>query len=440
MLGWQGRFPGWFVARRVSSRLLGRILPLAALLGALWVGAAAVLPRAPGALRAPPAQAACQQSRLVVLQGLATTSSDGPPYFADILNAIGGQYSGVTYFSYNLSNPQVYSQQDSLQAISLSVEALHRTIAREIAACDGVSIDLIGHSNGGVVALRYLAMYGPTTAEGSHIRHLITLDSPVNGLSADLLSSLVQTASLLGYDLSYLQSSDAIRDLIAAYNDGGTPQRNISLARSLSGAVGVLTMGSDDDLIVPYQSAAIPGFASEWSLGLVSSLCPTYVDACVGHNQILHDPGVLAKIASFLGGGTASAPPQATPPPGPPPGYSAPKTPPPPPGSPPGGGAPNTSGYTIYTEDSNANPQQNFSSGDSFKICVTLPRAGTIYIGFVAPQAGSGWFVQNRYEVQGSWCWDWSPPAQTGQAQFSLRAWDQSTGTWQVAETTANFR
>jgi hypothetical protein len=62
-------------------------------------------------------------------------------------------------------------------------------------------------------------------------------------------------------------------------------------------------MGSDDDLIVPFPSASIPGFSSEWALGVVSSLCPMYADSCVGHNQILHDPGVVTKIAGFLGTG-----------------------------------------------------------------------------------------------------------------------------------------
>ena len=231
----------------------------------------------------------------MLLRGLGTDSTYGPPYFADIVNAVGSKYSGVTYFSYNLNDPQTYAESDSLQADSKSVEALHRTIASLIAVCSGMSIDLIGHSNGGVVALRYLAAYGPSTSEGSHIRHLVTLDSPVNGISSSSLLSLVQSASLFGVDLSYLQGTAAIQDLVAAFNDSGTAQRNLNLAKSLAGKVAVLTMGSDDDLVVPYPSASISGFSSEWALGVVSSLCPTYPDACVGHNQILHDPGVIYR-------------------------------------------------------------------------------------------------------------------------------------------------
>jgi Alpha/beta hydrolase of unknown function (DUF915) len=242
-------------------------------------------------------------SRLILLQGLATDSTYGPPYFADIVSAVGGNYSGITYFSYNPNNPQNYSEQDSLQSDAMSVEVLHAAVMRGIAACSNVTLDLIGHSNGGVVALQYLAKYG-MSPEASHIRHVITLDSAVNGLSFDFLNTLVLTAGLFGYDLSYLLNAPATQDTIALYNDSGTPQSNINLAKSLTGHIAILTMGSDNDLLVPFQAASIPGFSSEWSLPATSSYCPTYIDACVGHNEILHDPGVITKIATFLGSGS----------------------------------------------------------------------------------------------------------------------------------------
>jgi pimeloyl-ACP methyl ester carboxylesterase len=272
---------------------------------ATWNGACVAGPSGGSGSTAPPTPRSgppCQGSQLILLQGLSSESSDAPAYFGDIEAAVRGQvpYTGRVYFSYNPDNPQSYTVQDSMQAVSRSVEALHRTVTRLISQCDGVTIDLIGHSMGGVVALRYLSMYGPNTSEGGHIRHLITLDSPLDGISPDEVSTFVQTAVLLGIDLSSLQSSDAVRDLIAAYNDPGTPQRNASLARALSSNVVIGTFGSDDDLIVPYAGSIIPGYQSEWALGTISNLCPTYADACVGHNQILHDPGVLAQIVSLL--------------------------------------------------------------------------------------------------------------------------------------------
>jgi hypothetical protein len=280
-----------------------RLLPALAI---AWLVLPAALASGIGPRSARPAHAACQALRLIPIAGLGTSSGDVPLVFGDIVNTVGGQYNGIDYFSYNTDNPFEYSQQDSIQSDAVSVEVLHRKMGREIAACDGISIDLIGHSNGGVIALRYLAAYG-ATVEGSHIRRVITLDSPINGLNPEYLESFVQTAALYGVDLSYSLNSDAHKDSTAAYNDPATPQRNIMLAQSLAGKIGILTMGSDDDLVVPYQSASIPGFDSEWSLGAVSNLCPRYIDACVGHNQILHDPGVLGKIARFLAAATSSS-------------------------------------------------------------------------------------------------------------------------------------
>jgi pimeloyl-ACP methyl ester carboxylesterase len=313
-------------ARQLKTRRL--ILPVLALHRWLLLGAVALLalfsampPRGALALGL---RASCQRSDLILLQGLGTQYSDAPPYFADILAALKGQvtYANYSYFSYNADNSQNYSYQDSVQSLSRGVEALHRTMSREISQCDGVTVDLVGHSMGGLVALRYLTTYGPNTAEGSHVRHLVTLDSPLNGVSQTQLASLAQTATLFGVDISGVVASDAVRDLVAIYNNPATPQQNLSTARALSGSIVIGTLGSDDDMIVPYASSVIAGYQSEFALGVVSNLCPTYADACVGHNQILHDPGAIARVVSLLqrpagsaappaGGGTAPQQPPA---------------------------------------------------------------------------------------------------------------------------------
>lgn len=247
--------------------------------------------------------ASCQGRILILLQGLATDSSTGQPYFADILSALNGQitYNNFVYFSYNPNNPSSYTVQDSLQSTATSVDALHRTISSQISQCAGVRIDLIGHSMGGYVALRYLAQYG-TNAEGTHVQHLITLDSPLNGISPDETQNFASLLMSVGTDPSMsILAFPAVQDLVNAYTNPNTSQQNINLARSLSSHVVIGTFGSHDDLVVPYDNAIIRGYQYEFSLGLVSDLCPEYVDACVGHNQILHDPGVLAQIVNLLG-------------------------------------------------------------------------------------------------------------------------------------------
>jgi pimeloyl-ACP methyl ester carboxylesterase len=239
---------------------------------------------------------------LIVLSGLGSSSADAATTWAGVTNAVTGQipYAGIDQFSYSLTDPRVYSGQDTDQALAQSVEALHGMVMREIAACPGVQLDLVGHSLGGVVAQQYLSTYGPSTPEGSHIYHVATLDSPVNGVSATVIAAYIRAARLFGIDQSYLQSSPAVQDLIALFGDPATSQRNIQLAQSLAPNVQLLTIGSQNDLVVPFLNAAIPGFDRQFDLGTVSNACPIDIGACVGHSQVLSDPGVMAALVGFL--------------------------------------------------------------------------------------------------------------------------------------------
>jgi len=97
---------------------------------------------------------------------------------------------------------------------------------------------------------------------------------------------------------------------------------------------------------------------------------------------------------------------------------------------------PSNNGYSIWTDDADSNYQQNFSPGDQFKVCVTLPLAGTVYIGRIQP-SGTDWLIQNKDVGQGNWCWNETFGQATGQRQYFLRAWDASTGTWQTAQVSA---
>jgi pimeloyl-ACP methyl ester carboxylesterase len=268
---------------------------------------AAVLPLQAVAAGPPPAASqspTCQDRRLILLSGLGSSSADAATTWSGVTNAVNGQvpYAGIDFFSYNSTDPRVYSALDSQQAIAQSVQALHGMVMREIAACPGVQLDLVGHSLGGVIAKQYLETYGPSTPEGSHIQHVATLDSPVNGISAAVLSAYVRAANIFGIDQSYLQSSPAVQDLLALFADPTTPQRNLQLAQSLPPNVQILTIGSRNDLVVPLASAVIPGFSSEFNLGTVSNTCPTDIGACVGHSQVLYDPAVMSTLVSFLQG------------------------------------------------------------------------------------------------------------------------------------------
>jgi pimeloyl-ACP methyl ester carboxylesterase len=279
-----------------GNRLFAATCVAFALFGALLPCLAVAAPEPP-ASQSP----TCQDRRLILLSGLGSSSADAATTWTGLTNAVNGQipYAGIDMFSYSAIDPRVYSAQDTQQPIAQSVEALHGMVMREIAACPGVQLDLVGHSLGGVVAQQYLATYG-STPEGSHIQHVATLDSPVNGTSPAVLAAYIRASRLFGIDQSYLLSSPAVQDLISLFSDPATPQRNVQLAQSLSPSAQLLTIGSVNDLVVPFLDASINGFDRQFNLGTVSSGCPTDIGSCVGHSQVLYDPAVLAALVSFL--------------------------------------------------------------------------------------------------------------------------------------------
>jgi pimeloyl-ACP methyl ester carboxylesterase len=251
----------------------------------------------------------CQERILVLLDGIGTTYDDVSYDFAYVTDTIGWLYNRFLYFSYNPNNARWYTIEDTYQPLARSADALRRLLAQEIRRCNNATFDLIGHSLGGVVAIEYLRA-DRTTPEAGRIRNLITLNSPVNGLSPDQASTL---ASILGN--SPIVRSQAARDLAALYQSGAAA-RNVTLAEQLRGRTLIRTLASSDDWFVPANLATIAGYGRVASLGndLFSCISGSfdlsgnftiqvdweYAAWCVGHMQVLSDTSVLAELQSLL--------------------------------------------------------------------------------------------------------------------------------------------
>lgn len=236
---------------------------------------------------------------VILLAGYNTSSADVPGTFRDIVGTLSrtaGYAAPPIDFSYRY--PARYTAGDTYNALpSQAVQSLRRTIAARFAACSEAQFDLIGHSLGGVVALRYLSLYG-STPQGRHVRHVITLDSPVNGTSH---ARLVMAAAVLGQ--TRLVGSPTGLYLAAQGRNSGTRASNIALVRRLAPTTTVTTLASADDWIVPPGDAEIPGAYEEFHSGRNLAACARgiqYAPSCLGHDRVLHDSRVLTEIRSLL--------------------------------------------------------------------------------------------------------------------------------------------
>ena len=122
---------------------------------------------------------------LILLLGINTNSGQTGNWQA-IESGLSDFYSAIAYYTYDGSHPTGrYTEEDTgLSITSNHVPVLREFISNCLARPDNfTSIDLIGHSLGGVVALDYIKQYGLTGTHAGYIKHVITLDSPVNGSS-----------------------------------------------------------------------------------------------------------------------------------------------------------------------------------------------------------------------------------------------------------------
>lgn len=255
-----------------------------------------VIPRTARAQAAP--VAGCGRVA-ILLAGYNTSSTDVAGTFRDVVAA---GMAGIDYaeppiqFSYRY--PSAYTAAATYNALpTQGVGALHETIAAQLLRCPDDQIDLIGHSLGGAIIVRYLAQYG-ATPEGLHVRHAVTLDSPVNGTSH---ARLVAAAALLGQP--QLAGSPTGLFLVRESRDSATRAANATLVRRLAPHTVVRTLESADDWIVPSRDAEIAGASLEFHLGRNYAACTRgfySLPSCLGHDRILHDSRALSAIHSIL--------------------------------------------------------------------------------------------------------------------------------------------
>jgi triacylglycerol lipase len=138
------------------------------------------------------------------------------------------------------------------------------------------SVDVIGYSAGGVVALLWVQRYG-----GVHVaRRVVTLGSPLHGAKLAATGSALVPGACPTACQQLAPGSALLRDL------GRTP---------LPDRLPWLSVWSENDrTVVPPDSARLAGAVNV----PVQSVCP---DAYVGHGQLPTDPVVTALVLRAIG-------------------------------------------------------------------------------------------------------------------------------------------
>lgn len=313
---------------------------------------------------ASPAAAQSQPARIVVwLAGVNTRSDDGLflPFQAALTaaGAAGGwAVPGATIFQrFSYAYPSLTYTCGDTWAASIGDQArrLEQQVADLAAAHPGAEIALIGHSQGGLIALAYLAMLkdgpradwrAPLPGSGARISHVVTISAPLGGIPSTFVS-LTDLVAQVGIESDcgeVVAEPRNTADMRAIYRSAGadrprgaaasaaqivapesfpaTGERytNQQLALDASFAtIGMLTIGNLADWVYqpcgPVAALVPPNLDTQWLrdqpaariygrafLPIGAHPCTSLAHVPFNHTAGLTEPVVLAAVASFLAG------------------------------------------------------------------------------------------------------------------------------------------
>ena len=249
---------------------------------------------------APPADGAGGSGhRVMLVAGIDSSLAAGHPALNVPVAKLGYEADEVTYFSY-ARNGGDYTAADTEGPIMVAARRLGSQLRALQRQEPGREVDLLAHSQGGVVAAAFLALvYKRDDRSYPPLGTVVTLASPLRGAPLASAASRIdrthvgstalrvadRLADAVGAQLP-LQSA-ALRDLAV----DSAFMRRLDAAR-LPDEVQLTALGSATDLIVPGDVATRDGAAT-------ATVVPIGLNA---HTSILNDPSALRVVRSALEG------------------------------------------------------------------------------------------------------------------------------------------
>ncbi|MGK2936686.1 MAG: esterase/lipase family protein [Solirubrobacteraceae bacterium] len=193
----------------------------------------------------------------------------------------------------------VYAPRYGMRSGLPGLADIRRSAAELSAAVDGVlaqhpgaaKVDLVGHSQGGMMPRWYLKSLGGT----AKVHRLIAISPSSHGTTVYGLSNLVDllrlrpVVALVGPALQQqIRGSSLLRELNAGDETPGDVQYDVIASKY-------------DEVVTPYGSQRLDG-ASWW---VVQQGCALDLSE---HAQITYSPRALARVANLLDGGTRRLP------------------------------------------------------------------------------------------------------------------------------------
>ena len=225
-------------------------------------------------------------NHLMVVAGINSSTGDDGASLALPVDKLGYATEDVTYFSYR-DDAGAYGRADTHEPIERAARQLRDQLRTRQRAQPGTRVDLIAHSQGGVVVLAFLLLYYHADDKTlPPLNTVVTLSSPLHGAPAAALAPLIASTAagwrvleLVGVGHGSVLDLGERSELVAAID-----------ALRLPSQIELTTIGAAADYVVPAWSAHLDGSASV-DVDPVSA---------AAHSAIYRDPHALRAVRAAL--------------------------------------------------------------------------------------------------------------------------------------------
>jgi triacylglycerol esterase/lipase EstA (alpha/beta hydrolase family) len=197
--------------------------------------------------------------------------------------------NGYCVFAFNYGGSSPGADFQGTGEIAASAGQLASFVADVLAATGASKVDLVGHSQGGMMPRYYINFLGGAP----YVNALVALAPSNYGTTLDGLTTLFSdlgAASLINGALS--GSCEACVE----QEQGSSFLANLNAAPTVPGVQYTVIESRDDEVVTPYTNAFLPT-ASNVTNTLVQNQCP--LDA-TDHLEIAYDPVALADMLNAL--------------------------------------------------------------------------------------------------------------------------------------------
>jgi triacylglycerol esterase/lipase EstA (alpha/beta hydrolase family) len=196
---------------------------------------------------------------------------------------------GYCVFAFNYGGTSATSAIQGTGEIAASAAQLSSFVNEVLAATGSAKVDLVGHSQGGMMPRYYLDFLGGA----AKVDKLVALAPSNYGTTLDGLTKL---ASLLGASSLINAGLGAVCEACVEQEEGSSFLAGLNAAPTVAGVTYTVIESVDDEVVTPYTNAFLPAASNVTNI-TVNRQCALDLS---DHLEIAADPVALADMLNAL--------------------------------------------------------------------------------------------------------------------------------------------